>query len=208
MNDRLQQALDGELAREALTPSERAELDHIETLFGRVGETLAHEELPDLSGTVMARIRALRESPARPEPTRRSLLRWLWAPQAARVVWRPAYALIGLLGAGLMLAWPHAPRAVPTTGEVLVQFRLDAPSARQVVLAGDFTNWRQDYSLTRSGPGVWTVVVPLEPGVHDYAFFVDDERWIPDPMAPAVDDGFGGLNSRISVLAPDSGRRM
>jgi hypothetical protein len=39
--------------------------------------------------------------------------------------------------------------------------------------------------------------------VHDYAFIVDGERWIADPMAPAVADGFGGLNSRIAVLPPD-----
>ena len=26
---------------------------------------------------------------------------------------------------------------------------------------------------------------------------------LPDPNAPAVDDGFGGLNSRLAVLAPD-----
>jgi hypothetical protein len=58
--------------------------------------------------------------------------------------------------------------------------------------------------MTRTGPGVWTVVVPLEPGIHNYAFIVDGERWVPDPNAPAVDDGFGGMNSRLAVLAPTS----
>jgi hypothetical protein len=41
--------------------------------------------------------------------------------------------------------------------------------------------------------------VPLRPGVHDYAFVVDGERWVADPNAPQVDDSFGGTNSRISL---------
>jgi len=47
------------------------------------------------------------------------------------------------------------------------------------------------------------VVVPLSPGVHDYSFIVDGNRWTPDPTAPARADGFGGMNSRIAVLASD-----
>jgi len=50
---------------------------------------------------------------------------------------------------------------------------------------------------------VWTVVVPLEPGIHDYAFVVNGGQWVPDPNAPAFEDGFGGLNSRIAVITPD-----
>jgi hypothetical protein len=30
---------------------------------------------------------------------------------------------------------------------------------------------------------------------------------VADPNAPAVDDGFGGLNSRLAVLAPDDAER-
>ncbi len=52
---------------------------------------------------------------------------------------------------------------------------------------------------------MWSVTVPLEPGVHDYAFVVDGEQWRPDPLAPSVDDGFGGTNSRLALLPPDRG---
>jgi hypothetical protein len=62
--------------------------------------------------------------------------------------------------------------------------------------------------MKRTAPGVWTIVVPLAPGVHDYSFIVDGEKWVPDPSAPAMADGFGGVNSRIAVIAPDSRRSL
>jgi 1,4-alpha-glucan branching enzyme len=119
--------------------------------------------------------------------------------------WRPAYALPAVAALALFL-WLDDGQPVPTPvtpAQVLVEFRLSAAQATHVALAGDFTNWKPTYALVRGEPGVWTIVVPLAPGVHDYAFIVDGERWIADPMAPAVADGFGGLNSRIAVLPPD-----
>jgi hypothetical protein len=37
--------------------------------------------------------------------------------------------------------------------------------------------------------------------VHDYAFIIDGQRWVTDPYAAAVQDGFGGSNSRITLVA-------
>jgi hypothetical protein len=37
-------------------------------------------------------------------------------------------------------------------------------------------------------------------------FVVDGQRWIADPYASQVDDGFGGVNSRISLVPPDAPR--
>jgi 1,4-alpha-glucan branching enzyme len=84
---------------------------------------------------------------------------------------------------------------------VFVQFRLDA-SASRVQLAGSFTNWEPRYDLRQSAPGIWTITVPLTQGVHDYAFVVDGQRWIPDPYAPQIGDGFGGTNSRLALMSP------
>jgi 1,4-alpha-glucan branching enzyme len=56
--------------------------------------------------------------------------------------------------------------------------------------------------MQQSADGVWTVLLPLTAGVHDYGFIIDGERWVADPYAPEVDDGFGGVNSRLTVLAP------
>lgn len=80
-----------------------------------------------------------------------------------------------------------------------MQFRLEA-DATQVQLAGSFTNWALSYELHQIAHGVWTVTVPLTPGVHDYAFVLDGQRWVADPYAPHVDDGFGGMNSRLTLL--------
>jgi 1,4-alpha-glucan branching enzyme len=127
------------------------------------------------------------------------------------VQWRPAYAFA--LVASLMAA-PLAMRALPTSPEtaaskqVFVQFRLDAPSAQNVHLAGDFTNWKATVSLQRSASGVWTVLVPLQPGVHSYSFVINGQEWVTDPTAPTVSDGFGGKNSQLAVLTPEAGRAM
>ena len=56
-------------------------------------------------------------------------------------------------------------------------------------LAGDFTDWEPADALHEQAPGVWSVVVPLPPGVHDYAFVVDgvgDTSTLADPAV--VDD--------------------
>ena len=48
--------------------------------------------------------------------------------------------------------------------------------------------------------GVWTLDVPLEPGVYEYAFIIDGQEWRPDPLATAsADDGFGMENSVVIV---------
>jgi len=47
--------------------------------------------------------------------------------------------------------------------------------------------------------GVWTATLTLPAGQHQYAFVVDGARWVPDPGAPAIDDGFGRRNSVLTL---------
>jgi hypothetical protein len=157
-------------------------------------------------------------------------VRWLWTPMAVRV--RPAW---GLMGAAAGLMWlllpgegPHEIRGGGGTGDqtpvgvgapalvqaddpppavlVFVQFRLDAPDASEVALAGSFTGWEPRHPLHRGSDGSWSVLVPLAPGIHDYGFVVDGTRWVVDPSAPRTQDGFGGENSRLAVLAMNTER--
>jgi hypothetical protein len=46
---------------------------------------------------------------------------------------------------------------------------------------------------------VWTATITLPAGQHQYAFVVDGQQWVPDPAAPAVDDGFGRRNSVLTL---------
>jgi hypothetical protein len=176
-----------------------------QAMIDAVLRAIPDQPLPDLGPAVLDRIRVTRPAVA-PRPRVR-LVDWLWAPRSFSFQFRPAYAfaaaMLLLLGVQTLILRDGGGAQVPTQ-QVLVQFRLDAPQARAVSLAGEFTKWKPDVVLKRTAPGVWTVVVPLTPGVHDYAFIVDGERWVPDPMAPAIEDGFGGLNSRMAVLAPDA----
>jgi 1,4-alpha-glucan branching enzyme len=86
-----------------------------------------------------------------------------------------------------------------------VGFVLYAPGARHVTVAGTFNQWDQNAApLVPAGTsGVWTTTLALPVGQHQYAFVVDGRRWVTDPAAPAVDDGFGGgrRNSVVAVTA-------
>jgi 1,4-alpha-glucan branching enzyme len=83
---------------------------------------------------------------------------------------------------------------------VMVQFRMEAVGARTVSMAGTFTGWKPTVQLRQTAPGEWTALVPLRPGVHDYAFVIDGERWVADPQrARRWTTSFGGTNSRISL---------
>ena len=213
MDDRLHRALDEESSSHELTPRLRAELEEMRGLLTSVSRAIPDEPIPDLGAAVLRRIRAGEIAAPHQVRQRRRVASWLLAPRDLSLSIRPVYAIaaalvlavaIGLAGKrgdghhGATLA---ANSARPE--QVLVSFRLEAPQAQNVALAGDFSNWTPAYAMRRSAPGVWTIVVPLSPGVHEYSFVVDGKRWVPDPMAVAKPDGFGGVNSRIAVLKPD-----
>jgi hypothetical protein len=211
MNPQVQKALDGDSSAHALKPSERAELAAVESQIDAVLRAVPVEPLPDLAPAVLERIR--RSSPrarAPIAPPSRNAVDWLLRPRSLTITWRPAYALAAAAVFMAVFATDSLrPRPVVVAGtppQVFTQFVLSAPAAKRVAVAGDFSGWKPVHVMTRSEAGVWTVVVPLDPGVHDYAFVVDGERWIPDPTAPPVNDGFGGVNSRLAVLSPDGGR--
>lgn len=201
MTERIHRCLDGELPRTVLSSDEAAELEALQEAAEAARAYVTAPAFPDLEGRVM---RALPQPVAAPAPPAgmasriRAALSWMWAPRT--LVLRPAYALAGAFA--LLLAFAVAPDG-PTAGagaaaEVMyVQFRLDAPGARHVALAGSFSDWQPRHELREVSPGVWKAMVPVRPGVHDYLFVVDGKRWVADPAARPADDGFGGTNSRL-----------
>lgn len=214
MNDRIHRALDGELRTATLPRTESEELDRSRALFDSIVASIPTQPIPPLGASVLNRIDAIEGRTISIQKPRQSrgFAGWLMSPQ--RISIRPAYvlALAASLAVVIGLAASRSRNAVAVAAasksEVLVQFRLEAPRAATVALAGDFNNWAPTYEMKRSEPGVWTIVVPLTPGVHDYSFIVDGNTWVPDPAAPAKSDGFGGMNSRIAVIASDTRRSL
>ena len=208
--------LDGELDRSALTPEERLQADHLEAAIEEARSYVASRPTPDVTGRVRTRLDSTHPSDGwRWHLTVARLATALWTTRRVSFRVRPAYALLALapfaaVTAGWVApAWRSAPvrldaPAAPGT-EVLVQFRLEVPAARTVRLAGSFTNWEPRFDLHEAAPGVWIGVAPVPLGVHDYAFLIDGARWLADPYAPHVSDGFGGTNSRLALLPAGPG---
>ena len=217
--EKMHRYLDGEAGQAEFTPEETREIAAHEEIIAETRNLYRSIEVPDLTARITARLaaNALASDAAKGQtqssttPFRR-MLAWLWEPHPVQL--RPAYGvaavMVLVLVAVIMPIRPPLPEMAPTSdvaAKIFVQFRLDAPQASDVHLVGSFTEWRPTYALHETAPGIWSVLVPLEPGVHDYAFLVNG-KWITDPLAPIVDDGFGGSNSRLLVLLPYSRSRL
>ena len=79
-------------------------------------------------------------------------------------------------------------------------FRLDAPTAHAVWLAGDFSDWEKSpIKMIKGGGGVWHAKVLLARGRHQFRFVVDGE-WQNDPHYQAqVHNSFGSFNHVVEV---------
>jgi hypothetical protein len=205
MDPRLARVLDGELAPDELPPELRAEaLAALRVLA--VADRATPRLAAGFDARVMAAVRARAEYGAvgwRQRLGERAR-RWLVEPWQITVRLRPWAVGAALAAAALafVLLRPTAdtPVAVAAPDSVAVRFVLYAPDARQVSVAGTFNQWdRGAAPLVPAPGGVWSVTLLLPAGEHQYTFVVDGERWVADPAAPAVDDGFGRTNSVLAV---------
>ena len=209
----VKQLLDGERTLSELPLDLQAEAEEALRLLG----ALDRRDVTFSSGLearVMGEVRqhaAARRVRANTDPV---LWRWLTAPSIPPWV-------VGTVAAAALLALVFgrpgstndpeagAPATAVAPESVFVKFILFAPAAKQVTLAGTFNRWEPGTTpLVRvSDEGVWTVTLGLPAGQHQYAFVVDGQRWVVDPAAPTVDDGFGRKNSVVSVSL-EQGRVM
>jgi len=206
----VKQLLDGELTLAELPPELQAEGSEALRLLAAVDRRAVM--LPEtLDARVMDALRT-RARVVPVVPLARRSLGWITEPLELRLRVRPwalgaalaaAAALVLVLrGPGGMISRQGPAATVSALPEsLLVRFVLYAPGAKQVGLAGTFNQWNQSATpLVRAGnDGVWTVTLTLPAGQHQYGFVVDGRRWVTDPAAPAVDDGFGRRNSVIAV---------
>jgi hypothetical protein len=189
--------LDGELSLAELPPELRGEGEEALRLLGALDRTPVTLSRA-VSSRVMATVRERTRSPAR------RAWRWLVTPRNVEVrlrirPWLVGPALAAAAALVLVLARPQTP--VPSANVVFVRFMLHAPGAKSVTVAGTFNQWDQNAAplIPAGTDGVWTTTLALPVGQHQYAFVVDGRRWVADPAAPGVDDGFGRRNSVVAV---------
>ena len=66
-------------------------------------------------------------------------------------------------------------KAAPKSSKKKTTFKLQAPEATQVFVAGCFNDWDPAANpLEKGEEGMWTCTLLLEPGEHEYRFVVDD----------------------------------
>jgi len=81
-----------------------------------------------------------------------------------------------------------------------VEFRLYAPKAKKVSLAGDFNKWGTKTSLAKKDTqGNWIVKKSLKPGRYEYKFYVDG-NWADDPNCSSrATNTFGTQNCVLNI---------
>ncbi len=193
-HSQVKRLLDGELTLTELPPELRAEGEEALRLLAALDREPV--TLPAaLDARVLAAVRRRADTP--------SLWRRLVAPREVRLRLRPWTLVPALAAAAALVLFLFRAAPLPPAATVTVRFVLFAPEAQQVALAGTFNQWDPAATpLVRTGaPGVWatTLTLPVEGGQHQYAFVVDGARWVVDPAAPAVDDGFGRRNSVLAL---------
>jgi len=85
-------------------------------------------------------------------------------------------------------------------------FKLHAPDAERVSLAGDFNAWDPEkHPLKKSSAGLWKKMVSLAPGRYEYRFMVDGE-WRNDPACTTCSPNPFGSNNCVLILPAGNGK--
>ncbi len=84
--------------------------------------------------------------------------------------------------------------------EQTIEFKFYAPAARKVCLAGNFNSWStSSHPMKKGKDGTWTISVKLQPGQHEYKYFVDGS-WVQDaPCSDKIPNAFGTYNCIMGV---------
>lgn len=97
----------------------------------------------------------------------------------------------------------HIP--VKRSRKVMHRFSYDPKGKEvdQVQLAGSMTNWNPEGAEFTAQNGIWSLEMPLDPGLYQYQLVVDGE-WMLDPAnTVTVANGIGGFNSQLQVGMDD-----
>ena len=87
----------------------------------------------------------------------------------------------------------------------VVTFRLRAPDAKSVSVAGEFNDWNTtSLPMRKSANGEWFAHAKMPPGEYGYKFVVDGQ-WVFDPSQPARKTVDQTENSRLTVAMEGGG---
>ena len=79
-------------------------------------------------------------------------------------------------------------------------FSLDAPSAEEVILMGDFNKWdKKAHPMKKNDTGSWTKITMLSIGRHEYKFLVDGEWWNDPNNDQVCYNEHGTLNNVLNI---------
>lgn len=196
-DERLERYLAGEISLDELPADLQAEERKLRALLETI--RVDAEVSPRLHDAVM------RDVVAMPAPLWKRVLDWVLRPRTVTLSPATGGLALATLVAALLLVPRTGPAPAPTSEvpeNVVTRFVFIAPEASSVRITGDFVDWNPEgIALAEErATGIWTVDVPLEPGVYQYGFVVDGVEWRPDPRAVStVDDGFGRENSVVIV---------
>lgn len=80
-----------------------------------------------------------------------------------------------------------------------VVFKLNGyPTAKKIILAGEFNNWNEEQLVMKRTQVGWELPYVLAPGNYQYKFIVDGQ-WTTDPANPHLASLHGHTNSVLSV---------
>jgi hypothetical protein len=78
------------------------------------------------------------------------------------------------------------------------ELRIHAPSARELELNADFTQW-EPRRLTRGSDGWWSITLPIKPGTYQLSVRTDGGAWVPPPGLLTSADEFGGVVGLMTI---------
>lgn len=76
-------------------------------------------------------------------------------------------------------------------------FELPCEGYSSVDIAGSFNNWAK-LPMERIG-SKWYARLMLSPGIYQYKYIVNGEKWIHDQNEPSTNDNYGGLNNSVTI---------
>jgi len=84
---------------------------------------------------------------------------------------------------------------VPSLTKKSVAFAHDAPSGKEVAIAGSFNNWEPE-PMTKERDGLWRITLQLAHGTYLYRFLVDGE-WFDDQSNPRKTLDSSGISTSV-----------